>query len=1180
MNLRGCVAAALVAALFPLASATADERFLPKMLAPGAAAANLGFNPLNPANNLGDLPSVATARSNLGLGSIAILNSIAGANLSAGAAAANLGFAPLNPANNLSEILSASAARANLGLGPLATLNTVDLTANVTGTLPGTNGGTGLTAFSRSGTTTTFLTSTGTLTSGHCSQFDSNGNIVDSGAGCGGASGGGSGTVNNGTANALAYYPSTGNSVSPLTLGSGVLSALGTTPNANGGIAILTASGVLPSGQFPALTGDVTSSAGSLTTSIASGAVTSAKLASGAAAANLGFTPLRPSNNLSDIADAATARANLGISGTGGGGTAASALTGSTLASGITTSSLTSVGTLGSLTVSGTSSLATLTSGATTTSSLAVSGGATISGSLGVGTSSPVDALDVYTLGNTTFQIFGTGSPANYRGGLSINTPAAGAFNIGSYTNIPVVLMTQNAERARLTSAGNFGVGVTAPAARFAAGASTSAGNDVSYAIHAVDAADASRRLALGYDDSLDAGVISSAHNGVAWTPTLLNPNGGNVGVAKTAPQFPLDVGGIVGATGLYGFQQPSSSAVQQDIFARDRHRILVQDFGAAGSSATTTGTGASGRNTITLADASSFSNGNGLRILGSGATFTAAQVSGITSSIVGPTGSTTYHYYLSSIDYNGGIGPAVSFTVANGPDAKTYTSGGTTYTFYNTTQNYIQLNLTQGSGSSGYVIWRAIGAGSPTLYSIGLGSVWKDQGMGWITYGGSSSWLGPDYLPANPPSQAVNDWLTATITGIAGNTISLSANLQQAASGALVYHDDTAAFNAASAYAGSVGGGMIGVPCGNYPLSYSVAISQNYVGFIGDGMCSLLVAYGSGFDFNAPNASVSAQQRGNVVSNLYIVDRNKTTGWTINATNTYNFTFSNLQVDLPPLGFSFLNANTVNVSNVDVNGGPRAWGGIGFRMLSDATNYACCLNAYNFYIHGNGWYIGGPSSVGGREKIGYQFDGNVATIYALTTAVSDIEGVGFLVHNDTGNSQYPYYITCYSCSTEFSTDRAVDIVSGSDVYFTDSTITGAQNGSINFIAETGSKNVVLKGGKSSNAGCRGVDFEGVGGQITGGMLIGNNSTPAAGGTNGACPGVVLGASSRATNINGAIIGDVDNPTVQSYPVLIVNGADAFSVTGNTFTGNSTNCVSNGTTGATSRVVANNAGSC
>lgn len=113
-----------------------------------------------------------------------------------------------------SGVLGLVAAGTSGGIPYFSSATTLASSAALTANDPVIGGGAGVapTVGSRSGNTTVFGTTSGTLTNGHCVQFDASGNLVDAGGAC--TTGGGGGTVNSGTSGQMTYYASTGTAVS------------------------------------------------------------------------------------------------------------------------------------------------------------------------------------------------------------------------------------------------------------------------------------------------------------------------------------------------------------------------------------------------------------------------------------------------------------------------------------------------------------------------------------------------------------------------------------------------------------------------------------------------------------------------------------------------------------------------------------------------------------------------------------------------------------------------------------------------------------------------------------------------------------------------------------------------------------------------------------------------------
>ena len=110
-------------------------------------------------------------------------------------------------------------------------------------------GGTGLIAFIKAGSTNTFATSSGPFVAGHCLQADSGANVVDAGGPC--TTGGGGGTVSAGSAGNLAYYSASGIAVTGLANGTSSQVLTGGASPAWGALNL----GTMTTGQLPVANG-------------------------------------------------------------------------------------------------------------------------------------------------------------------------------------------------------------------------------------------------------------------------------------------------------------------------------------------------------------------------------------------------------------------------------------------------------------------------------------------------------------------------------------------------------------------------------------------------------------------------------------------------------------------------------------------------------------------------------------------------------------------------------------------------------------------------------------------------------------------------------------------------------------------------------------------------------------
>lgn len=612
-----------------------------------------------------------------------------------------------------------------------------------------------------------------------------------------------------------------------------------------------------------------------------------------------------------------------------------------------------------------------------------------------------------------------------------------------------------------------------------------------------------------------------------------------------------------------------NTTKVATDAFVQSALAALslnVKSYGASGSAATTTGTISAGSNQLALASALDFANGEGVRIPRAGSTFSIPQPT-VVALDNGTTGSTTYNYYIASLDYAGGVGVPLLRSITNGPATISFT-------------NYPSLAIQQGAAAAGVAIWRQIGTGA---------WVWLGNVTGNVTYNdrgfAEGSITRPDYIPADPTTitTALNDWFVAKVSSGGGTTtLTLSANVANAITAGPVIHSDTAAITAAYQAAATAGiGADIILPCGTYNIeSTSANPIFNFaipgINFHGLGDCSVINAWSLSTDFEFTGSSMSSLLAGGAFHDFYRPSFNKGLGLSLYVQFVNRFALYNDTVDHPPQGYSFFDDNDVRESHLRLY---NVWqyGSIGKQFVSGAgsTEKGCCEYATDVYMQGTR-----AEGDLGVDKIGYYYNGFVATSYADGQAASNIAGKEYSIDNAVSNpTGGPQFLQFSKASAEDSNDTAIYINKGESIHFHDTTISDAGTpGNVvsNVHVSLGTSDIEFVGGRNSNASCNGFDMFGIKWRVAD-MGVYNNSATNNGGTTATCSGVVAEATAAEFVVKGLTTGNLDAVGwTQAFGIALVASSNHYVVEGNTLFGNNATTVSNPDGTGTTRVVTNN----
>ena len=170
-------------------------------------------------------------------------------------------------------------------------------------------------------------------------------------------------------------------------------------------------------------------------------------------------------------------------------------------------------------------------------------------GFVGFGTSSPAEKLHVSGAGTQRIRITETGTNLYaqiVQSATNLGLVAAAPNAADNYLTFSTTLSGSSAERLRITSSGNVGIGTSSPSGKLSLVASSNTTDDnilvLGFAFDAGTEAMAS--LGTHNSDANNGGIKFSTRTNDALTEKMRIDSAGNVGIGTSSPAYPLAVSG------------------------------------------------------------------------------------------------------------------------------------------------------------------------------------------------------------------------------------------------------------------------------------------------------------------------------------------------------------------------------------------------------------------------------------------------------------------------------------------------------------------------------------------------------------------------------------------------------------------------------------------------------------